>query len=196
MDDGAFIIQTRFNARGVGIKKKGGSFAHDTALFVFGYTPYVSYATNVYSYVYNLSNGFGNNSYYYTREEEIADNELQIDTFETNNTDQISVRGNLIKSQSVTLTPDSEKPRLIHVGGYAEGKYVIARKSGSSNNAIRVISSVSVNVVEDNTSRWWAFGWHENGTIDEYGRGTGTYETGRYKRLNNLRLNEIGRAHV
>ena len=185
-DDGAFIIQTRFNARGVGIKSKGGSFAHDTALFVFGFIPYVSTVANVYSYIYNLHNGFGNSSYYYTKSDEIADNELQINTFETNNTDQILVRGNLIKSQAVTLNPNSEKPRLIHVGGYAEGKYVVARKSGSTNNNIRVLSSVSVNVVEDNTSRWWLFGWHENGSIDEYGRGTGTYETGRYKRLKNL----------
>lgn len=188
-DDGAFIIQTRFNARGVGIKSKGGSFAHDTALFVFGFIPYVSTVANVYSYIYNLHNGFGNSSYYYTKSDEIADNELQINTFETNNTDQILVRGNLIKSQAVTLNPNSEKPRLIHVGGYAEGKYVVARKSGSTNNNIRVLSSVSVNVVEDNTSRWWLFGWHENGRIDEYGRGTGTYETGRYKRLKDLTFN-------
>lgn len=83
-DDGAFIIQTRFNARGVGIKSKGGSFAHDTALFVFGFIPYASTVTNVYSYIYNLHNGFGNSSYYYTRSDEIADNELQINTFETN----------------------------------------------------------------------------------------------------------------
>jgi len=188
-DDGAFIIQTRFNARGVGLKKKGGSFAHDTALFAFGFVPYVSTAANLYSYAYNLANGFGNNGYYYEREGEVADNELQISTFETNNTDQIAVRGNLIKAQSTALHPDEEKPRLIHVGGYAEGKYVVARKSGSNNNDIRALSSISVNVVEDNTSRWWLFKWWEEGSVDEYGRGTGTYEVGNYKRLTNLSFN-------
>lgn len=187
-DDGAFIIQTRFNISGVGLKKKNKSFAADTAMFVFGFFPIVGTALSIYSYVHDLYDGFGNGNYFYKRESKILDNELQIHTYETNNTDQISARGNLIKSQSVSLTSDSEKPRLIHVGGgYAEGKYVVARKSGSNNNEIRIISSVSVNVIEDNTDLW-IFGI-QVGDTREWGRGTGTYETGKYKRLSNLNFN-------
>lgn len=42
---------------------------------------------------------------------------------------------------------------------------------------MRVITSASANVLEDNTSRWWLFGWHENGEVNNYGRATGTYVT-------------------
>lgn len=41
--------------------------------------------------------------------------------------------------------------------------------------SILVVTSVSANVLEDNTSRWWLFGWHEDGSVTNYGRATGTY---------------------
>ena len=176
-DDGAFIIQTRANAKGVGLKKKGGSFLADTASFAFGFIPYVSSALSTYSYVYNVYNGFGNGGYLYTRNTTFSDNEANIDTFETNSTDQINQRGYLIKSKATTIKSDPNSPRLINVGGYAEVKYVVARRNNSNYNKMRVITSASANVLEDNTSRWWLFGWHENGEVNNYGRATGTYVT-------------------
>lgn len=189
-DDGAFIIQMRHNSRGVGLKKKGGSFVHDTIVFGLGFVPYVGYAANIYSYVYNVSNGFGSNgTYSYSREEKIADNEANIYTYETNNTDQIRVRGHLIKSETATQNCDGNSPRLIHVGGgYAESKYVVARRSGSTYDKINVMTSVSANIVEDNTSRWWLFGWHEGGSTTDYGRATGTYERSNYQRVEDINV--------
>lgn len=197
-DDGAFIIQMRHNSRGVGLKKKGGSFVHDTIVFGLGFVPYVSYAANIYSYVYNLSNGFGSNgTYSYSRQEVIADNEVNIDTYETNNTDQIRVRGNLIKSETATQNCDGTSPRLIHVGGgYAESKYVVARRSGSTYDKINVMTSVSANIVEDNTSRWWLFGWHEGGTITDYGRATGTYERSNYQRIEDISVSGANSLYI
>ena len=71
-------------------------------------------------------------------------------------------------------------------GGYAEAKYVIARKSGSTNNKMRVTTSISIDIIADNTSKVL---WIEKGEITGYGRATGTYETGNYKRLSNYSVN-------
>lgn len=190
-DDGAFMIQTRVNASGVGLKKKNGSFAADTAMFALGFVPYLGTGLSVFSYAHDVYNGFGNQHYFYARPYEF-NNELNISTLKTNSTDQIEEYGNLIKSQSVKLTADPSEPRLIHVGGYVEAKYVIARKSGSNYNKIRVITSISVSVVEDDTEL--ILGLFESGELIEYGRCTGTYETGTYKRLNNVSLS--GRTTV
>ncbi len=190
-DNGAFMIQTRVNASGVGLKKKNGSFAADTAMFALGFVPYLGTGLSVFSYAHDVYNGFGNQHYFYARPYEF-NNELNISTLKTNSTDQIAEYGNLIKSQSVKLTADPSEPRLIHVGGYVEAKYVIARKSGSNYNKIRVITSISVSVVEDDTEL--ILGLFESGELIEYGRCTGTYETGTYKRLNNVSLS--GRTTV
>lgn len=184
-DNGAFMIQTRVNASGVGLKKKNGSFAADTAMFALGFVPYLGTGLSVFSYAHDVYNGFGNQHYFYARPYEF-NNELNISTLKTNSTDQIAEYGNLIKSQSVKLTADPSEPRLIHVGGYVEAKYVIARKSGSNYNKIRVITSISVSVVEDDTEL--ILGFFESGELIEYGRATGTYETGVYKRLNDVSL--------
>ncbi|MCM1197050.1 MAG: hypothetical protein NC310_08300 [Roseburia sp.] len=187
-DDGAFIIQNRYNSSGVGLKKKSGSFLHDTILFACGFNQMTSFVTNIYSYVYNVCYGFGQNGgYLYTHEPIKSDNEACIDTKETNNIDQINARGNLIKSVTTTLCSDEGSPKLIHVGGgYAESKYVVARRSGSNYNKIHVVTSISANVVEDNTSRYWFFGWHEDGSIENYGRTTGTYQISNYERIKDV----------
>ncbi len=187
-DDGAFIIQTRVNAQGVGLKKKKGSFLADTAICAFGFVPYAGAALNIYSYIENLNEGFGNGGYLYSRSTTFSDNEANIETYETNNTDQINQRGHLIKSKAVTIKSDADAPRLINVGGYAEIKYVVARRSGSDYSKIRIITSVSANVIEDDT-RSWLFGWIEEGKILNYGRATGTYETTEYKRLGDISVN-------
>lgn len=187
-DDGAFIIQMRYNSRGVGLKKKGGSFAKDTIEFGLGYIPIVGSALNLYTYAYNLHSGFGNsNNYSYTQKTTIADNEANIYTYETNNTDQIKARGHLIKSETATQRGDEKSPRLINVGGgYAESKYVVARRSGSDYKMVHVVTSISANILEDNTDRWWLFGWHENGSTVNYGRATGTYEVSNYERIEDV----------
>ena len=185
-DDGAFIIQTRVNAQGVGLKKKDGDFLADTAMCAFGFIPYASATLNVYSYIDNLNEGFGNGGYLYSRSTTLSDNEANIETYETNNTDQINQRGHLIKSKAVTIKSDPDSPRLINVGGYAEIKYVVARRSGSNYSKMRIITSVSANVLEDNTSKWWEFPWWNHGDIINYGRATGTYETAEYKRLSDV----------
>lgn len=186
-DDGAFIIQTRINASGVGLKKKDGNFSEDTALFTLGFVPYVGTGLSILSYVHDVYNGFGNGNYFYTAEETTINNEANIETEETNSTDQINAHGNLVKSKSVALLSNEEKPRLIHVGGgYVETRYVVARKSGSTYNKIRVTTSISVSVVEDNTSVFLGI---QSGEVVNYGRGTGTYETSAYKRLDNITVN-------
>ena len=188
-DDGAFIIQMRYNSSGVGIKSKGGSILLDTILFGFGFNKKASPVINVYSYVDNLFHGFGSDKeYFYTREAVFKDNESNIDTKETNNTDQIDKRGNLIKS--ATTTPgDSAGPQLINVGGgYAESKYVVARRSGSYYNKIQVFTSISASILEDETSRWWLFGWHEDGKLIEYGRTNGTYQATDYQKMEDVNI--------
>jgi hypothetical protein len=186
-DDGAFMIQTRVNVSGVGLKKKNGSFIADTAMFVLGFVPKLGTALSVLSYVHDLNEGFGNGNYFDYWPVQERNNEYNINTYKTNSTDQIAEYGNLAKSQSIKLTSSKDNPRLIHVGGgYVEAKYVIARKSGSTYNEIRVVTSISFDVVEDNT---WVIGDVNGGDLEHYGRGTGTYETGAYKRLNDISLN-------
>lgn len=181
-DDGAFIIQTRYNARGVGLKKKDGNFTKDILLFGFGFIPYVGSILSVGEFAVSLYDGFGNQGYFYSRDTWVEDNEANIETYQTNNTDQIRVHNNLIKSVSSRLVPDINNPRIIHVGGgYAESKYVVARRSNSNYDKMNVVTSISVNIVEDNTSRYWSFGWKEQGEIQEYGSATGTYETSNYE---------------
>lgn len=193
-DNGAFMIQTRLNVSGVGPKKSNNSFAADTAIFTLGFVPYVGTGLSVLSYAHDVYNGFGNGNYFYSRSEQISNNEANINTLKTNSTDQIAAYGNLIKSLSVKLDSDDTKPRLIHVdGGYVEAKYVIARKTGSTYNKLRVVTSISVSIVEDNTSSVLGF---ESGDVEEYGRGTGTYETGAYRRLGNVSLNGGASASV
>ncbi len=191
-DDGAFIIQSRVNVKGVGLKKKGQSFLADTVAFAFGFVPYVGTALSVYSYALDLYNGFGQGGYLYSRSASISNNEAHIETYETNSTDQIRVRKHLIKSKAVTIKSDSSSPRIIHVGGYAEFKYVVARRSNSDYNKIRVVTSISANALEDNTSRSWVFTWIEEGSVKNYGRAIGTYETSDYKRLNNVNFSNGG----
>ena len=176
-DEGAFIIQTRVNARGVGAKKKDGDFLQDTLSFAFGYVPYVSDILSIGEYVASVHNGFGNQGYCYSREEWVMDNEANITTYQTNSSGQIDEYHQLLKSVSLRRTFHSDSPRLIHVGGgYVELKYVVARKSNSEYDLINAIRSISVTIVEDNTSRYWFFGWHESGEIYNCGSCTGTYE--------------------
>ena len=52
----------------------------------------------------------------------------------------------------------------------------MALKSNSEYDLINAIRSISVTIVEDNTSRYWFFGWHESGEIYNCGSCTGTYE--------------------
>lgn len=117
-DNGAFMIQTRVNAKGVGLKKKEGSYAADTALFALGFVPHIGTGLSVYSYAHDVYNGFGNGNYFYSRSETVNNNEVNINTLKTNSTDQIAAYGNLIKSQSVKLVSDEESPRLIHIGAF------------------------------------------------------------------------------
>ena len=145
--------------------------------FAFGFVPYIGTIMNVGEYIYGVHDGFGNQGYAYSRETLISDNEINIHTYETNNIDQINVRGNLIKSVSAKLVPNANSPRIIHVkDGYAEMQFVIARKSGSQYNNLSAVLSVSTNVLMDNTSRHWFFGWHESGGVYNYGRVVGTYK--------------------
>ena len=187
-DNGAFIIQNRISMSGVGLRQKEDSFIQDTVLFALGFVPYVGTAISILSYVNDVNNGFGNGvdgSYFYTRPEMTFDNEATINTEETNSTDQIWSRGGLIKSQAISLKANETKPQLIHVdGGYVEAKYVVARKSGSTYNKIRVVTSVSVEVVEDKTTNY-------GGELISYGRSTGTYETSGHKRLDDVILTDV-----
>lgn len=186
-DDGAFIIQTRVNYSSVKLKDTNSSFFEDTVDFALGFVPFVGDGLSTLSYIRDINNGFGNDGYAYTREIVATNNEANIDTYETNSTDQINTRGNLIKSAAISLNSDEANPSLINVGGgYVEALYVIARKNNSSNNKMRVITSVSVDIVEDNT---YQVGSTTLGELTSYGRSTGTYETGSYKRLENITLN-------
>lgn len=180
-DSGAFIIQTRVNISGVSLAEVNNGFAEDTVSFVLGCVPGLSTVLDAASYISDLYNGFADGEYLDTREVTTCNNEVNIDTLPRNNTDQISQYGQLIKSQSVAIKSSANNPRLIHIGGYAELKYEINRKSGSDNNKIRVITSVSVNVVYESPSNTF-----EQGELINYGRATGTYETGRYKRLDDV----------
>ena len=191
-DDGAFIIQSRVNVKGVGLKKKGQSFLADTVGFAFGYVPIVGDVLSALSYVTDLYNGFGRNGYLYSRDVTMSNNEANIQTYETNNTDQIRVRNHLIKSEAVTIKSNSSSPRLINVGGYAEFKYVVARRSNSDYNKFRIVTSISANALEDNTTRYWLFTWIEDGEAKNFGRTTGTYETSIYQRLNTVNFNNGG----
>lgn len=197
-DDGAFIIQSRASASGVGLKKKDGVFLADAAKFGLGFLKKAGVVISAFSFALDTFNGFSNGGEYtFIRDVSVYDNEANINTLKTNSTDQISAYGGLMKTQSVALMSDVNSPRLINVGGgYAEAKYLIARRSDSDNNKLRVITSISVCIVADNTSRYWLFGWHEKGEVVSYGRATGTYETGKYKRLNDVSLNGNGLIEI
>ena len=189
-DSGAFITVTQLITHGVGAKARGGSVVRDTALFTFGFIPVVGQVLSTATYLHDLHNGFGNGAYLYTRDAADEDDPYgEIQAYETNNTDQISVRGNLIKALSTRSISNPNDPEFIPVGGSVEAKYVISRKSGSTNNKIRITTSVSVSVVEDNSQIInfpFGLGTLMTGDIVEYGRATGTYETGDYKRLNDI----------
>jgi len=189
-DEGAFIIQTSVGMSGVGLASKDDRFLEDTVMFAFGFVPILGDILSVASYVHDVYYGFGNSGYLYERKAVEEDGMYGTKTYETNNTDQIAMRDNLIKSVSAELTSHDESPRLINVGGgYAQVNYIVARKSGSSYNKIRVVTSVSVSVVQDDT----------DGITEEmiyYGRATGTYETGGYSRRNDIDLNGAAVATV
>lgn len=175
-DDGPFFIQGRYSAHGVGTKAKRGSFVKDTFIFAAGFVPYVGNIVSVCSYLYETYKGFQyGGQYLYDRSADVIDGESKIETYETNNTDQIAMRGHLVKSITITSRCDNDSPRLINVGGFANGTYVIARSSNSNNNSFSVIESVSFDVLEDNTSAYWFFGWHPQGELIRFGRATGTY---------------------
>lgn len=182
-DNGAFMIQTRLNVRGVGLEKYSDGFWSDTALFVLGFVPVLGSSLSILTYANDLYNGYGNSYYLDTATASVYNNEININTYKTNNTDQIAAYGNLIKSQSVKIKTNDERPRFINVGGYADVIYVIARKSDSTYNKIRVTTSVSVQVVADNSTS------NSDSLWIEYGRATGTYETSNYTRLDNVTVN-------
>jgi hypothetical protein len=196
-DDGAFIIQLRFNANGVGLKRKGGDVATDTIKFAFGFVPVVNDIISAYDYITGVYRGFAENAYDYQRDSSFAGNEVNIHTFETNNTDQINVRGHLIKAQTTEMGVESDKPRLIHTnGGYAEAKYVVARRSGSNYNLMQVKASILADIVVDNTGRWWLFGWHEYGEVKTWGTAKGTYERSNYDRLSSITLDQYYEKYI
>lgn len=187
-DNGAFIIATQLITNGVGAKAREGTWVRDTALFAFGFIPIVGTALSVAAYAHDLHDGFGNGSYLYTRDASFENYPYgEISSYETNHTDQISVRGNLIKAVSTRSVSDPNNPEFIHVGGSVETKYVVARKNGSTNNKIRITTSISVKIIEDN-SRPSISGVLTTGDIVEYGRATGTYETGPYCRKDDMIL--------
>ena len=67
-DNGAFIIATQLITNGVGAKARDGTVVQDTALFAFGFIPYVGTALSIAAYAHDLHDGFGNGSYLYTRD--------------------------------------------------------------------------------------------------------------------------------
>ena len=182
-DSGAFFVQTRVNMHGVGLKEKNLKFAYDTANFVFGLIPYVGTGISVLTYWDNLNNGFGNHEYDDIRPASTNNNENNIVTLTKNHSDQISAYGNLIKTLSVQTVSNAEEPCFIHTnGGYVGIWYEINRKDDSSNNKFRIVTSISLSVVVDNGKTLSGL------SIMEYGRATGTYETGNYRRLNDVTL--------
>ena len=183
-DDGAFIIQTRANMSGVKQKSKGASFVLDTVEYALGFSRFAGPILSTYAYVNGLYKGFAEGEYFYHCDPVEANHESLISTDYTNSTDQIWNYGNLIKSATVTFKSEPESKYLVNVGGgYAEGLYVIARKSGSQYDLRRIVTSVAVRIVEDNT---YAVSNYEFGEIIEHGCATGTYEVGRYKRLSDV----------
>ncbi len=188
-DNGAFIIQTRANINGVAEEaKKDESLLQDTVEYVFGFHPIAGPALATYAYVTGLYEGFVEGAYFYHRDSEEANNESLIFTDFTNNTDQIDNYDHLIKSVIVNFEEKPDRNYLVHVnGGYAEGLYVIARKSGSQYDLRRVITSITVNIVEDNT--YIDFWGNKHGETVDHGNTTGTYEIGEYKRLYDISPN-------
>ena len=189
-DEGAFIIASDLSAEGVGLNKADASFAHDTALFAFGFVPYVGTVLSTLDFAYSILENVGDENageetfdWIGGEPEAVYDGSVSAGVNRTNSTDQINYYGHLKKSQAVALNPDAEDPFLIPEGGHITAEYTIARKSGSDYDKIRVTTSISLSVVEDNT-----------GTVINYGSSTGTYETSGYTRLNNAMFD--GEAQV
>lgn len=186
-DDGAFITQVSANALGVGIKTKEESILKDVALFGLGYIPIIGDGLSDFVFILETLLNALDGDYSHQRQVYLEDTQVCIDDFPTNNTDQIQVFGHLLKTVDVLLYSNIEHLRLINVGGNAHAEYRLARSSNSSNNRFRVVTSISVCIVADNSYRdFWG---NEHISIDSYGRATGTHETGNYERLADRTVN-------
>lgn len=182
-DYGAFIIQVRYNSNGVGLKSKNKSFGQDVVNLVAGYIPVVGKHIPIYEFVRDGYRGFREGEYGYEHFATHENNEVNISTFKSNHSLQVDEWGYLIKAQTTTVDPNSDKPRLIHVnGGYSESKYFVTWKDYTYYDLLQVKTSITAEVVRDDTSRYWFFGWVETGNVNEFASVTGTYEHSKYHR--------------
>ncbi|MBE6916690.1 MAG: hypothetical protein E7470_02120 [Ruminococcaceae bacterium] len=183
-DDGAFLIQSRVYTSYTRIGEASANGWNDLAQFAVGWIPVVGNIASIVSYTCDLYEGIGEGLYFDTPIKVILQNQAETDTYPTNSTDQIAAQGNLLKTMCAQIKTDTDNPILIHVGGgNVEGHFLLARKSGSAYNKIRIITSISVGVVEKNRS------FSGNTYLTEWGRATGTYDVGSYRLLDDITLN-------
>lgn len=184
-DQGAFIIQMRYNSNAVGLKSKKNSFGKDVVNFVTGFIPKAGTSLSIYEFIRNGYRGFKKGEYDYEHSEEHMNNEVNISSFLTNHTLQIDEWNYLIKSQTTTVDSNPDEPRLIHVGGgYSETKYLVSWKDNTYYDLLQVKTSITAEIVRDDTSRYWFFGWKERGSVTKFASAIGTYEHSKYHRYN------------
>lgn len=153
-DNGAFIIQTRFNYSGTGLLKYKGNFTRDIISYLFGF---VDQTKGTLSYLVNMIQ--------YDTYEEIkeSNNEENINTSATNRYYQIESYGQLIKQVWIKQNNEAEKPVVYGINNYIESKYVVSYY----NEVIptRFINSIYAEIGVDNTD-YYLWGVIKTGSFD------------------------------
>lgn len=157
-DNGAFIIQSRGRIIGENpgdctntINATTG-FLHDTIAFAFGFVPYVGPVLSTFEYVRGVYLGLAENQYLYKEVGAPNEQEVMVNTLETNSFDQISVRGNLTKTSSINFISagsGNATNSLVGTGGYKyQTEILLSRKGGSKINDIGLSTSFSFDFLQ------------------------------------------------
>ena len=172
-DNGAFIIQTRLNYKGVGLKKYKQEFWNDTFSFLFGL---VDKTKGILSYLASLS------SYGTYVESHESNNEENIETFATNRYYQIEKYGNLVKRVDIIPQSISEKPIIFGIDDYIESKYVIAYNQQVV--PTKITNSIYLEIGVDNTD-YYLFGLIKTGSFEKLEDGSSYYSTNKDAKFQN-----------
>ena len=176
--NGHYIINTYRSYAATGANSKNGSFVKDTLSFALGFVPYIGDLKSVIEYIVNIYKGITGDYKLLAYNDIIEDNfeDVVVNSYRTMYYDQISDYGHYIKDSFVDCLSSVDQPMLI---GVDNNYYRLISELGCyprySNEELSVITSYKVNIIQDNTSKKWFFGWHETGYLDYFTSGFGRY---------------------
>lgn len=156
-DQGGFITQTRYNSKGIGLKRKKNIFLADTLEVAIGFIPIIDNVISIGKYIKKHGGAFLGmlkGDIIETYNVESYDNDKNITSFFQNHSEQANEYKHYIRTVTTTSVPNENAPKMLSTtnGDYAQSIYRVNRVSTDSPyDEIQVRNSIDLQIVNDQT---------------------------------------------